>query len=177
MIFDDISLARRCRPGAIHPINLRPSAGRWGKSRSHFRTFERFAPSGSSIGSVPYQKNPTMTDTRWQTDVHGMLRGVRYHDGVLESLEFVAGDQVTLKIRATSAELLTVKAIGLTDVFVELWAGNIILDIFIWRLDEVPPLVGRRHKKAILLGRVEQPCRRSRLGGMDRIPNRRGAWC
>lgn len=80
-----------------------------------------------------------------------MLRGVRYHDGVLESLEFVAGDQVTLKIRATSAELLTVKAIGLTDVFVELWAGNIILDIFIWRLDEVPPLWGDATRRLFCL--------------------------
>ena len=79
-----------------------------------------------------------MSGIEWRTDVHGMLRGVRYHDGLLESLEFVSGDQLTLKIRATSAELLTARATGLTDAFVELWAGNIISDIFIWRLGEAP---------------------------------------
>ena len=63
---------------------------------------------------------------------------MRYHDGALEGLEYAAADQITLRIRATSSELLTVKVTGLIDVFVELGVGNIVSDIFIWRLNEVP---------------------------------------
>src|SRR5690242_18524709 len=77
-------------------------------------------------------------ETIWQTDDRGMLRGVRYHDGVLESLDYSAGDRIRLKIRATSGELLFVEVAGLADAFVELWAGNIISDIFVWPVAAVP---------------------------------------
>jgi hypothetical protein len=77
-------------------------------------------------------------ETAWQTDNSGMLRGVRYHDGVLESLDYIAGDHIRIRIRATSGELLFVEVAGLADMFVELWAGNIISDIFVWPVAAVP---------------------------------------
>src|SRR5215469_3464910 len=79
-----------------------------------------------------------MAETKWQTDESGMVRGVRYHDGSLESLEYVADDHIRVRIRATSGELLFVTVVGLADAFVELWAGGIISYIFVWPVTAVP---------------------------------------
>ena len=98
-----------------------------------------------------------MTETRWQTDDSGMLRGVRYHDGVLESLDYTAGDRIRLRIRATSGELLFVEVAGLADVFVELWSGNIISDIFVRPIAAVPlaPGISDGPWNTLLRGRVK----------------------
>ena len=59
MIFDDTSLARRCRPGAIHPINCRRP-----DHAGERRLFPRPAIPGCENGHAPIDDRLTLQSRR-----------------------------------------------------------------------------------------------------------------
>jgi len=78
------------------------------------------------------------TEIPWKTDAAGMMIGARAHDGHLFALSYLDHDNLLIKVRRASADLVEIKLQGVRDVgIVGFRNGAILADAFVWRLGKL----------------------------------------
>lgn len=100
----------------------------------------------------------------WTIDSTGQMRGFSYHDGSLETLEWVKKRYIRMRIAAVDGSISVVELCDLDTVALQLWEGAIISDLFAWSIDAVPDVQWNTNDgawHALLSGRTGRSDKRS----------------
>jgi hypothetical protein len=80
-----------------------------------------------------------MKEIAWRNDDDGMLLGARAHDARLISLEFVNRHRLLLTLRRVDGAEVKLSYVGVHEISLgQIWNDSIVIDIFIWSVDNVP---------------------------------------
>lgn len=80
-----------------------------------------------------------MKQIAWGNDEDGMLLGARPHDARLISLEFVNRHRLLLTLRRVDGSEVKLSYEGIQEISLgRIWDDTIVIDIFIWSVENVP---------------------------------------